>query len=86
MLFGIIIRTYFCGTVDVLDGEDVSQAVEQHFCQSWNQLSGGDQDIHTFSPVGGVLQTHRVHTGFKMRQQSFIRAQTDVGPGASYSI
>lgn len=38
--------TYFCGTVDVLDGEDVPQAVQQHFGQSWNQLSGGDQHTH----------------------------------------
>lgn len=44
-------RTYFGGTVDVLDGEDVSQAIEQHFSQSWNQLSGSDQHVHTLPPV-----------------------------------
>lgn len=53
--------TYFCCAVNVLYGEDVSQAVEQHFCQSWNQLSGGDQDIHTLSPVGGITNIHK-HT------------------------
>lgn len=43
-------QTYFCSTVDVLDGENVSQAVEEHFSQSRDQLSGGDQHIHALPP------------------------------------
>lgn len=46
--------TYFCGAVDILDREDVSQAVEQHLSQRWHQLSGCDQDIDTLPPVGGT--------------------------------
>ena len=55
-------RTYLGGAVDVLDGEHVSQAVEQHLRQSWNQLGGGDQNIHTLPPVGrSHAHTHTEH-------------------------
>jgi len=49
----VSISTYFSGAVDVLNGEDVSQAVQQHFSHSRNQLGGGDQHVHTLPPVHG---------------------------------
>lgn len=39
------------GAVDVVDGENVPEAVEEHFRQGRNQLSCGDQNIHTSSPA-----------------------------------
>lgn len=39
------------GAVYVVDGENVPEAVEEHFSQSRNQLSGGDQNIHASAPA-----------------------------------
>lgn len=42
--------TYFGCTINILDRKDDSQAVEQDFSQSRDQLCGGYQDIHTVWP------------------------------------
>lgn len=63
------VGTYFSGAVDVLDGEDVPQAVEQHFGQSRDQLSGGDQHVHTPPPVGGRAHTHTQTDEFGLNRE-----------------
>lgn len=47
------------GAVDVVDGENVPEAVQEHFSQSRNQLSCGDQNIHTFAPANTHTVTSR---------------------------
>lgn len=42
--------TYFGCTINILDRKDDSQAVEQDFSQSRDQLCGGYQDVHTVWP------------------------------------
>lgn len=49
--------TYLGGAVDVLYGEDVPQAIEQHLGQSRHQLGGRHQDIHTLTPVATDAHT-----------------------------
>lgn len=73
------IRTDLGGAVDVLDGEDVSQAVEQNFGQSRDQLSGGDQHVHALPSV-----THRTHTAERSAPTRRVWAgdeQNRAGPG-----
>lgn len=41
-----VIPTDLCGAVDVLDGEDVSQAIQQNLGQRWDQLGRGHQHVH----------------------------------------
>lgn len=48
------------GAVDVVDGENVPESVQEHFSQSRNQLSGGDQNIHTSAPAikSNIITSH----------------------------
>lgn len=44
--------TDFCRTVNVLDGENRSQAVQENFRQGWYELCCGHQHVDTVTPVG----------------------------------
>lgn len=61
------------GAVDVLDGENVSQAVQQHLGQGRNQLCGGDQDVHAPPPARHhktVSQSHAFFTRMRASGRS----------------
>lgn len=44
--------TYFGCAVDVLDGENGSEAVQENFSERWYELRCGHQHVYTVTPAG----------------------------------
>ena len=49
--------TYFCCTVNVLDGEHRTQTIQENLSQRWYELRRGHQHVYTVTPVGHRQRT-----------------------------